>query len=461
MAFVHDDGMALLEECKDDHQLWTARGEAPGFLRRKLRARTFWVSLSAAALLAGALLWRSWGLASTRGEVRGVEQKYGAAVPAAAGIAPPLPAKPAPVVPVVPALQQQAAVPRLPPAVAAAAAAAPDGKLLTMNGYMLVGRQWVIMPVTTTLTATTTSLCLTAKAGSKCHSAIIWTKYTGMNLHTDWYHGIGSNSTLEEIQTYLASKGEAECKTPCPGSTVLRPSPVWGKPSFFCFSVMRPGYEQQILEMQMSKAVGIFACEEQRIFSNVKVVLGGEPPVDTIVIPNFNNGISQDGTSANTGTFLAVWSIVKADQTYQRHDFSVKADPDAVIIPDRLRQHMAPHASEVCFVRNCNKVPGSPNFPMMFGSVEVLSRIAVDTYLGNEASCKGLPWNNWGEDYFMGKCLQMIGVVPIDDFNIVKDGACSGVWCNDGWTAAFHPFKSVEAWESCYKTAIATPAGPR
>ena len=51
---------------------------------------------------------------------------------------------------------------------------------------------------------------------------------------------------------------------------------------------------------------------------------------------------------------------------WNNHAWTVKVDPEAVLIPDRLRQHLAGNDLENVYVVNCNKFPSSPNFPMMY-----------------------------------------------------------------------------------------------
>jgi len=328
----------------------------------------------------------------------------------------------------------------------------PPGTVV-QNGYMLVGppgaQQWVPAP-----TVKPVPICHTAEDGDKCFSSAVWDKYIGMNLHPEWYPGLDHNSTLEQFQERLSKKDDkAECKLPCDTNTNLVNKQPWTKPSFFCFSVAQPGEEQTILHHQVMTGSGIFACEESAIFSQTKMTIGGWPLVHSIILGNVPIGVSQDGTSANTGIFKQVWTVVKADARYKNHEFTIKADPDAVIFPWRIRTHIGSNAGRPVFVRNCNKFPGSPNFPMMYGAVEILSREAVDAYLANQAKCESLPWQQWGEDYFLGKCLQMVGVAPVDDYGIVRDGACSGLWCKDKQAAAYHPLKSVGDWIKCHDEA--------
>merc|ERR1711884_146026 len=140
---------------------------------------------------------------------------------------------------------------------------------------------------------------------------------------------------------------------------------------------MRPcGYEVNLLKAQLSKGAGIVACEEYRVFSS-----GASIPladgIDTISFPSVAVGISADGTSGNSGLFKNVWEAVKTDGRWLHHDWTVKVDPDAVFLPDRLRGHVRGHTGESVYFRNCNQVPGS-SFPMMYGALEALSRTAVE-----------------------------------------------------------------------------------
>merc|ERR1719464_977139 len=51
----------------------------------------------------------------------------------------------------------------------------------------------------------------------------------------------------------------------------------WGWPSLFCFSVFRLNtYEGDIIKNQLSKGIGIFACEESSILSQDAEVVVGE-----------------------------------------------------------------------------------------------------------------------------------------------------------------------------------------
>lgn len=80
---------------------------------------------------------------------------------------------------------------------------------------------------------------------------------------------------------------------------------------------------------------------------------------------------------------------------------------------------------------------------------------ALAAYFGSGGRCSHeVPWQAWGEDLYMMRCLEHLGVGNVGDFNIIQDGVCKGMWCGSNWAAAFHPLKSVWAWENCWSQAV-------
>merc|ERR1712217_890217 len=100
---------------------------------------------------------------------------------------------------------------------------------------------------------------------------------------------------------------------------------------------------------------------------------------------------------------------------------------------------MDTHRGACAYVRNCDK-PLMSEGNMMFGSLEVISKTALDKFFANTVVCqKELPWKQWGEDLYIMRCLEHLKVSYIDDYRLIQDGVCKGVWCSDKWAAAFHP----------------------
>jgi len=228
------------------------------------------------------------------------------------------------------------------------------------------------------------------------------------------------------------------------GSRTPKP---WGHPSLYCFSVLRnTGYEPVLMEKQLGLEAGVFACDGYDLACSEELTLGGV--VKAVHFQGAAVGMSVDHTAGNTQLFMNVWDAIKTRGRYTQFDWTVKVDPDAVIVPDRLRVHLKPHTGGKSYIVNCDKPTMTP---MMFGSLEALSKGAVQAYFAGAARCHNeLQWGGWGEDFFMGKCLDLLGVAKVNDFQLISDGVCKQVNCFDATAAAFHPFKSVGAWLECF-----------
>mmetsp|Transcript_1615 Transcript_1615/g.4382 ORF Transcript_1615/g.4382 Transcript_1615/m.4382 type:complete len:680 (+) Transcript_1615:65-2104(+) len=224
----------------------------------------------------------------------------------------------------------------------------------------------------------------------------------------------------------------------------------------FCWSLCSQAYEMDIIRTQMRKGAGIFACDNTAVLTFNPVTLTGGPlgVLETTVVPSVPVGKSKDGTAGNALQFMKAWEGIQKDGQWQRADWTIKVDPDAVILTDRMRMHLAPFSGQNVYVRNCDKpmVEGT----MMFGSVEAITHDALAAYFGSNGRCSHeVPWQAWGEDLFMMRCLEHLGVGNVADFSFIQDGVCKGISCSSNWAAGFHPLKSVWAWENCWNQAVA------
>jgi len=228
----------------------------------------------------------------------------------------------------------------------------------------------------------------------------------------------------------------------------------------FCFSLARVGAEMDTIRFQLSKYAGIFACDDQLVvsWSVMKVGNMGKREIFTVKVGSAPIVRSKDGTAGNSLQFMKVWDLIRDDKKkrYLKADWTVKVDPDAVLLPDRLRMHLNDHRGAKAYIRNCDK-PMMSEGNMMFGDLEVISKSALIVFFANTMVCyKEIPWQSWGEDLYLMRCLEHLGVSYIDDFRMTQDGVCKGVSCADNWAAAFHPMKSVGAWEACMNAAYAS-----
>jgi len=236
---------------------------------------------------------------------------------------------------------------------------------------------------------------------------------------------------------------------------------IKGHPSLYCVTLFVPSsYEGAIMNKQLEMDAGIFSCDGYDVIASDDVTLGSAKDgtktlVKTRVIEKVEVGVSQDGTAGNAKLFMAFWDSIIAGKRFRDYDWTLKVDADAVLIAWRMRDHMRPHIGESVYVVNCNKYPSSPNFPMMYGSVEIFSSAAMIAYAEGSWKCgQDLPWGGWGEDYYMTHCLDYLGVGRISDFSVVGDGVCTGANCADGSFGSFHPFKTPEDWVGCWNQAV-------
>jgi len=219
-------------------------------------------------------------------------------------------------------------------------------------------------------------------------------------------------------------------------------------------------YEVPLIKLQLVRRASIFACDEFAVISTEKFLIGdiGGAPVYTWVneMPKVSMGkFGKDGVTTdsflNTASFLLAWdSLIHGEQIF-RHDFVVKVDPDAVFLPDRLRSRVQPHVGRPVYFSNCGK--WGPKV-LLYGSLEVFSTPALRMYEKNKPTCQAMPWEGWGEDYFMQHCMDAIGVVEIADRNQVGDDRCMAANCTDYTKVAFHDYKTPAKWYDCFKEAI-------
>jgi len=223
---------------------------------------------------------------------------------------------------------------------------------------------------------------------------------------------------------------------------------------------MRPHFasEQQLLTMQYKRRWSLFSCDEAAVYSNQAITLG----------PGFRTGVvasnlvcgkgGEFGTALNTPIFLKVWAKVREDGDFMRHEWTVKVDPDAVFVPDRLRKIVAYHreSQRGVYFNNCKYG--------MHGPLEVFSRNAVVSWTSYSQQCVQHFWKvcegpcKWGEDMFIDQCLWKVLMVDRHfDVNLLREDHCDppAGWksCQDAAAVAFHPFKDAAMYEDCANIA--------
>merc|ERR1712063_120542 len=157
---------------------------------------------------------------------------------------------------------------------------------------------------------------------------------------------------------------------------------------------------------------------------------------------------------------------------WETKSWTVKVDPDAVFLPNRLqgwlgsRNGESPHG---VYFENCKNVQYG-----FFGNLEVMSHEATNVLTKYLEDCHavyapcandGCDWQYgaWGEDVFVQRCLDRHYVDKVEAFDMTLDGACSAdrpegqkknkKWhaedCSEVTTAAVHPFKTPKEYFRC------------
>jgi len=270
-------------------------------------------------------------------------------------------------------------------------------------------------------------------------------------------------------QCAMESKGNTSEKCKYGGKTWTchelgpRTLPLWGWPSLFCVHVMRlHSYESAIVKLQLQQDEhfrgGIFACDQYAVYSSDSpkgTLLGAGPygPVRTHWFQSARVGRSSDHTAGNTLLFMNFWEAIRWDLQYKCCHWTIKADPDAVLLPDRMRGALSHRMGWVNFITTCDKYHLKDG-PKMYGAAEAMSTQGLERYFENEYACRSMPWQRWGEDTWMGNCLKVLGVGPVFDRGFVGDNRCYGADCRNGRNSAYHPFKDSNAWMACYRAAM-------
>lgn len=233
--------------------------------------------------------------------------------------------------------------------------------------------------------------------------------------------------------------------------------------SLLCFSVMRhDNPEEDLIKAQLTRGIGIFGCDDAIVICAVRVFLGrgrqGQDvwtwrnPANTVSLGDFKHPGTTTNSWLNTEIFINAFHTIVHDsrQRVWQHDWLIKADPDAVLFADRLRDHLRAHTGQAAYLVNCNRYGIK-----LFGSVEAFTKQAMDRYARFTKTCLALPWHGWGEDNYMQNCMNKLGVTVVADFGLVGDARCHYAPCSDRSRAVFHPFKDVAGYMKCWQEATA------
>merc|ERR1712004_318820 len=140
--------------------------------------------------------------------------------------------------------------------------------------------------------------------------------------------------------------GDGDCEMP-PELVPLVEANDKHAPTLFCFTVYtensgstKPNYELELLKLQKKDKMGIFSCNAYGVYGDAAADYGdGQTTVKVDDVKgDFHFEKRKDtGTWVNTGLFVQVWKQINSEGKATEQDWVVKADLDAVFIPQRLQ----------------------------------------------------------------------------------------------------------------------------
>lgn len=241
---------------------------------------------------------------------------------------------------------------------------------------------------------------------------------------------------------------------------------------------MPTGYEPDLVKMQLRQKMSIFQCDDFTVFSSRPMTLGrvggtGRKVWTTLVYGSLKVKLGGTfHTALNTPVFIRVWRAVANLGLYKQQSWTVKVDPDAVFLPQRLRtmfnseslrNKMAGTEVGQTFAADSMLINGVYLVNCKYGlhgPLEVISRKAVKAYVAGLEHCDELAHKPWGEDWFMDRCLTKLGVRRVEDFSLLREDHCgfNPAPCTEN-DVAFHPFKKMEDYASCWRNASKSTYG--
>jgi len=318
---------------------------------------------------------------------------------------------------------------------------------------------------------------LTPTPTQEANDALRWIIKLG---HTSATQTTQTTQTPQTPQTTTAKRTEQTA----PATTVVEPAAAaattttqalsttaavatttepWIRPSLYCFVVlMTETYELELVKSQYSRRVGIFRCNVYDVLSDNKA--GVAPGVETTAVGSLKAPKCWWGSWCNAEAFLKAWTEVIKMNRFNRTEWTVKADPDTVFFPERLRQHVQYVQDDGAlglYFKNWNQQFG------FLGPIEVFSRKAIVAFGAGQASCvqRSDPRQS-GEDGFVQSCMEFLHIAHRDDFGLL-DGSGSLDSCGSSYgTVSFHAFKTESSYMDCVAraggsvTTRAPPASP-
>lgn len=227
--------------------------------------------------------------------------------------------------------------------------------------------------------------------------------------------------------------------------------------SLFCVTLFAPG-QGDLVQGHMVAGVGVFGCDDYALYSSSAGKLGD---ADVRVLDVDPLALTSPSRPASAGAvFVALWKAVVADGAFRAQGWTVRSDPDCLLLPERLRGVIraralagasgsaSPRASLVA----CPDLPWAPLEVLSSAAVEAVERCGMACGPGGVGRLGGLEVS-----------LAAAQVVAERRDDLLGAGGCAGADKPDayrcsGREAAFYPQGSAALLQDCLRGARAADA---
>lgn len=227
--------------------------------------------------------------------------------------------------------------------------------------------------------------------------------------------------------------------------------------SLFCVTLFAPG-QGDLVRGHKAAGVGVFGCDDYALYSSSAVELGDADVRVLGVDPEALQSLSRPASAGDV--FVALWHAIVADGAFRAQDWTVRSDPDCLLLPERLRGVIRERALEGASrsVSLRTSLVACPE--LSWAPLEVLSSAAVEAVERCGAACGPGGAGRYGG---LQVSLGAAQVVVERRGDLLGAGGCVGADSPDAHrcssrAAAFHPQDSTAELQECLQEARAADA---
>jgi len=208
----------------------------------------------------------------------------------------------------------------------------------------------------------------------------------------------------------------------------------------------------RLLNAQFTNDAGIFACDDYMAMTAGKKLVMGQGWETTKIAP-----VDETDPQSVAEMHQNAWSEILMGGRFHSAGFTIKLDASTVFFPDRVCKYLtelkASPDNEI-YVTTCNQSTGP--FKML-GSMEILSRAAVETLGSRSERCREeLEYKTMTEDVLLQQCLEKLNVSSVFSGDMLADESCEPAECSDVAKAGYSPYSNATDWLRCWELSEET-----